>query len=63
MVDRLEPLHQGLPKKTAMYFKDHLHLDDKDERQAFSRIRASEHPYALSRKVSTYLLAKLQYVC
>ena len=32
MVDRLEPLHQGPPKKTAMHVKDHLHLDDKDER-------------------------------
>ena len=49
MVDRLELQRRGPPKKTVMQFRHYLHLNDKDERKAFIRILASEHPFALEK--------------
>ncbi|VDC04142.1 unnamed protein product [Peniophora sp. CBMAI 1063] len=49
MKSRPEPQRNGPPKTSLMKFRHYLHLRDKEERKAFVRVLASEHPFALEK--------------
>ncbi|VDC05399.1 unnamed protein product [Peniophora sp. CBMAI 1063] len=59
MRDRLKPQKRGPPKKALMQFRHYLGLRDKDDRKAFVRLLASEHPLP-SGKIATLPLAQQQ---